>query len=283
MSRDVMEEMRKKFGKLNASAGKAAGYRLKRGGIKDVPIDMISDNPWQPRATSDEKAMEELVRSMETHGMLQPVVVYEKEGRYVLVAGHRRTEAARRLGWKNVKALVLPETPTEAELAEKAIAENMARKNLSPLEIAVAFHRYKETHGLSYEEAARRMGMSKPSFIRYVSILKLPAGVLEKIASMSSVDVTALSLLKGFDDETAEALFEGYIANGREWLRDEVKRLRGSETRSSPYTIKEGKRSYTVKVKKEAVDEEALQAFLSATPQKQKEILSILRNEKEGA
>lgn len=274
MGGNTLEEMKKRFGKLNESAGKAASYRLKRGGVKEIPLELLEENPLQPRKMFDENSLKELAVSMERHGLLQPVIAYEsKNGKYVLVAGHRRAEAARRLGWKNVKAVILSHVPDDAELAEKAIAENFARKNLSPVEMAVALVRYKESNGLSYEEAAKRVGMSKTAFLRYASILKLPGSVIERINGMDKVDLTAVSMLNGLEEETAKRLFEGYLENGREWLKEEVAKLRGKEE-NAPFFIKRTAKTYNVRIKKEAVDEKALETFLSLTPEEQKRVVS---------
>lgn len=147
------------------------------GGSADVPVDEIQPNPHQPRQRMDPDELAELVASIREHGILQPVVVTRAEGGdgYVLIAGHRRWEAATRAGLARIPAVVKDATPRE--MLELALVENVQRSDLNPLEEAAAYRQLVDEFGLTQEEIARRVGRSRPSVANTLRLLSLPESV----------------------------------------------------------------------------------------------------------
>jgi ParB family chromosome partitioning protein len=139
-------------------------------------------NPRQPRTHFDPAALDELAQSIRRSGVVQPVVVRPTAcDRYELVAGERRWRAARIAGLERIGAVV--RRLSDAEAVELALIENIQREDLSPLERAAAYQRYIEVFGVSAEELATRLGVSRPSVINYLRLTRLPAEVRELIAS----------------------------------------------------------------------------------------------------
>ena len=107
-------------------------------GLSDVPVSSITPNPQQPRTTLDPDALSELAASIGEHGLIQPLIVTEQRpGRYQLIAGERRWQAARMIGMDSVPVIVKEATPQEA--LELALVENIQRADLNPLEEANAY------------------------------------------------------------------------------------------------------------------------------------------------
>src|SRR5436189_276420 len=121
-----------------------------------VPVHEIVPNPEQPRRHFDDEALGLLADSIRRHGLLQPLVVRRIAGRYELIAGERRLRAARRAGLERVPVIVR-EARVEDRL-ELALIENVQRENLTPLEEAEAYRHLIDTHGLTQEDIAARVG-----------------------------------------------------------------------------------------------------------------------------
>jgi len=146
-----------------------------------VPLHEIVPNPDQPRRHFDEEALGLLADSIRRHGLLQPLVVRRIAGRYELVAGERRLRAARRAGLERVPVIVR-EARTEDRL-ELALIENLQRADLTPLEEAEAYRQLLETHGLTQEEIATRVGKSRPAITNTLRLLGLPDAVKAQLES----------------------------------------------------------------------------------------------------
>jgi len=152
--------------------------------VTTVPVDSISPNPFQPRTEFADDDFEELVASIELHGVLQPIIV-NREGasnHYTLIAGERRWRAAQRAGLKEIPALVKDATPQE--MLEFALVENVVRSDLSPLEEAVAYRQLIDEFGLTQLEVAQRVGRSRVSITNTLRLLFAPDAV--KLALQAS-------------------------------------------------------------------------------------------------
>lgn len=148
--------------------GNAAG----RDEIEDVPLPLVSPNPFQPRRAFDEAELEELANSVKTKGVLQPILVRKLgDGGYELIAGERRWRAAKLAGLKKIPAIVRP--ATDAEAMEMALIENLQRKDLNPVEAARAYQRLMKEFGLTQEAVARALGKERSSIANTVRLLAL--------------------------------------------------------------------------------------------------------------
>jgi ParB family chromosome partitioning protein len=142
---------------------------------RELPIDVLERNPFQPRREFNEEALEELTRSIQRHGILQPLLVRPKGSLYELVAGERRWIAARRAGLKTVPVQIrhIP----DGDLLETALIENIQRQDLNPIEEAEAFRRLTNEMGLSQAELATRIGRSQSAISNSLRLLNLPLDV----------------------------------------------------------------------------------------------------------
>lgn len=146
-------------------------------GVMLVSVDVISPNPRQPRRISHPQELGELAASVREHGVLQPLIVTpgDSAGRYVLIAGERRLQAARQAGLTSVPVIV--RQATDQQRLELAIIENVQRYDLSPLEEAEAYRQLAEDFSLSHEGIAAKVGKSRVAVTNTLRLLKLPDAV----------------------------------------------------------------------------------------------------------
>ena len=144
--------------------------------IEDVPLSLVSPNPFQPRRVFDEAELEELANSVKTKGVLQPILVRKLgDGGFELIAGERRWRAAKIAGLKKIPAIIRP--ATDAEAMEMALIENLQRKDLNPMEAARAYQRLMKEFGLTQEAVSRTLGKERSSIANTVRLLALQSDV----------------------------------------------------------------------------------------------------------
>ena len=139
------------------------------------PIEMIEPNPYQPRQTFEGEELEELARSVKEQGILTPLLVSKTDRGYRLIAGERRWRAAQKAGLARVP-VVVRET-TAAQSLELALIENIHRKDLNPIEEAMAFSRLLEDTGATQESLATRLGKDRATITNTLRLLKLPTSI----------------------------------------------------------------------------------------------------------
>src|ERR1700726_731353 len=145
--------------------------------LRELPLELISPNPRQPRGRFDEETLAALAASLGERGVLQPVLVRPKAGgTYELVAGERRWRAARLAGLDTIPALV--RARADAEALELALIENMAREDLNPIDEARACAALVEELGLTREEVGRRVGRGRVAVTNLMRLLDLPDEVM---------------------------------------------------------------------------------------------------------
>jgi ParB family chromosome partitioning protein len=158
----------------------AEGARQADEELRELPIELISPNPRQPRRHFDQETLETLAGSLGERGMLQPVLVRPKPGgTYELVAGERRWRAARIAGLPSIPAIVRERE--DAQALEVALVENMAREDLNPIEEARACAALVEELGLTREDVGRRVGRSRVAVSNLVRLLDLPDEAIELV------------------------------------------------------------------------------------------------------
>ena len=140
-----------------------------------VAVSEIVPNPDQPRRHFDEEALTSLAESIRRHGLLQPLVVRRIAGRFELIAGERRLQAAKRANLESVPVIVRDARPEDR--LELALIENLQRENLTPLEEAEAYRHLMDAYGLTQEEIAQRVGKSRPAITNTLRLLALPEAV----------------------------------------------------------------------------------------------------------
>ncbi len=155
----------------------------KGGGLELCPVDKISPNPFQPRKEIDTVPLKELADSIRENGVIQPLVVREKEdgSGYEIIAGERRWRAARLAGLEEVP-IVVREAGEQARL-ELAIIENIQRQDLNPLEEAMAYRQLIDDFNLTQDEVARKVGKDRSTVTNILRILQLPDYAKEALSA----------------------------------------------------------------------------------------------------
>ena len=143
--------------------------------IASIPITDIHPNPLQPRTVFDAGRLEELSNSIETHGIIQPLLVRKKGANYELIAGERRLRAAKLAGLVEVPAIV--QDFADDHILEIALIENIQREDLNPMETAQALDRLHSEMKLSHEEIAARTGKDRTTITNLIRLLRLPREV----------------------------------------------------------------------------------------------------------
>ena len=181
--------------------------------IKKIPIDHIIPNRFQPRTIFDDEKIEELSRTIHTHGIIQPIVVREFEkDTFEIIAGERRWRAMKKLGWDLVPAIVKDFNDTET--ASVALIENLQREELSPIEEAMAYGKLLELHHLTQEALAQRLGKGQSTVANKLRLLKLPQQVQDALLNKLITERHARSLIPLKDPEKQVKLLEEIIVKG---------------------------------------------------------------------
>jgi len=145
-----------------------------------LPIYKVEPNPDQPRQDFDEDELSSLADSIRIHGVIQPLTVRQMEnGYYQIIAGERRWRAARLAGLDDIPAVVIE--ANDREVTELALIENLQRQDLNPVEEAMGYDSLMQDYGMTQEEAAARVGKSRPAVANALRLLQLPQPVLEKL------------------------------------------------------------------------------------------------------
>ncbi|MEG1583431.1 MAG: ParB/RepB/Spo0J family partition protein [Anaerovorax sp.] len=158
----------------------AVGDSISEGRVSLIDINNIKPNANQPRKNFSEEKIEELAKSIEMHGIIQPIMVRSATQGYELVAGERRWRAARKAGLKKVPCIVRELNEEQNMLV--AIIENMQREDLNPMEESEALNQMISTYGLTQEEVSRSVGKSRPYITNALRLLKLPEEVKKMVA-----------------------------------------------------------------------------------------------------
>jgi len=147
--------------------------------VMQIPVAKIDVNPEQPRRTFDSQALEELAGSIRSVGVIQPIVVSERAGRYMIIAGERRYRAARLAELKEIPAIV--RNWDETIRLEAALIENLQRENLNPIEEAMGIRSLMDQCGYTQETAAQRLGKSRPAVANLLRLLTLDEKVIAMV------------------------------------------------------------------------------------------------------
>ncbi len=148
--------------------------------VRELPTDEILPNPFQPRKRFDKLKLAELAESIKQHGIVQPLVVRQKDNDYELVVGQRRLEAARILGLERVPVIV--NALEDIEMVQVALIENLQREDLDAIEEAEAYSRLIDEFGMTQEELAKVLGRSRPTITNTIRLLNLSPNVQENVS-----------------------------------------------------------------------------------------------------
>ena len=203
------------------------------GAVLEVPIARVRPNPRQPREHFSASELEDLVASIEKHGIIQPLVVSTTSGgEYELIAGERRLRAAKSLGLKRVPVVI--RSAGEQEKLELALIENIQRQDLNALEEARAYISLSESFNLTQEEIASRVGKSRSFVANTIRLLELPERMKRALVEGRISRSHARTLLAEEDEYKRGALFEAMLGGAGITVREAEARAgigRGSKSR----------------------------------------------------
>lgn len=205
------------------------------GSIRHIPIDSISPNPRQPRSNFDPLELDELAASIREHGILQPLIVSSAgDNRYILIAGERRLEAARKAGLRTVPAIL--RQVGDQQLLELALIENLQRADLNPLEEAEAYRQLTADFGLSHEQVAERVGKSRAAVTNTLRLLGLPEAARKALLEGKISEGHARALLSLPTPEAQQAALHTVLTQDLNVRQTEelVRKLSGQKTPSLP-------------------------------------------------
>ncbi len=211
--------------------------------IKEISLAEIKSNPYQPRKTFDEESLQELAVSIKEHGIVQPIIVKKNIKGYYIVAGERRTKAARLVGLDTIPAIV--RDFNDQEMMEIALIENIQRENLNPIEEAEGYLNIIKSTGMTQEEVSKKFGKSRSYITNLIGLLKLPDDVKDyvKKGKLSMGHARALSKI---DNESEvkklanKVISEGLSVREIEDLQSKVMSPKKSEHLSNhTYTLYE--------------------------------------------
>ncbi|MDX9872834.1 MAG: nucleoid occlusion protein [Clostridia bacterium] len=166
----------------------------KKNQINEIEISLIKTNPFQPRKNFDPVQLEELAKSIQEYGIIQPLILREKQGSFELIAGERRLRAAQNIGMTFVPAII--KEYSDKEMAEVALIENLQREDLNYFEEAEGYKKLIDEFSLKQEEIARRMGKRQSTIANKLRLLKLPEEVRQNIVIDIVTERHARALLK---------------------------------------------------------------------------------------
>ncbi|XAK34278.1 ParB/RepB/Spo0J family partition protein [Campylobacter coli] len=181
---------------------------LDKNQVSLIEISKITPNPFQPRKTFDEVALNELANSIKEHGLIQPIIVLKKNDSFILVAGERRLRATQILGEENILAFVLDSD--ESKLRELALIENIQRENLNPIELANSYKDLIEVYNITQENLAELIHKSRTQITNTLRLLNLDSKTQELIAS-GKISQGHAKVLVGLDKEDEKVLVDSIL------------------------------------------------------------------------
>jgi ParB family transcriptional regulator, chromosome partitioning protein len=167
--------------------------------IDEIQLSEIKPNPFQPRRIFDEDKINELAQSIKEHGVFQPIILKKVKQGYIIVSGERRFRAAQKVGLKSIPSIV--RQYEEAKVAEIALAENLQRENLTPIEEAEAYKIVMNNLHLTQAELASKIGKSRSHVTNTLGLLNLPQEVQQMLLSSQISMGHARALSKLEDDK----------------------------------------------------------------------------------
>ncbi len=194
-----------------------------------IKIDQISPNPFQPRKNFDQEALDELANSIKEFGLIQPIIVFKKNNKFILIAGERRLRAVKALGKKEILAFIAD--IDENKLRELALIENIQRENLNPIELANSYKDLMQVHKITQENLAELIHKSRTQITNTLRLLNLDIRTQELIAS-GKISQGHAKVLVGLDQKDEKMLVDSIIGQKLN-VRDTekiVKKIKNNES-----------------------------------------------------
>jgi ParB family chromosome partitioning protein len=178
--------------------------------IREIDVNDISPNPYQPRKTFESEALQELSDSIVRHGLLQPIVVIEKDDGYLLVAGERRLRAHKLAGLDTIKCVVADVAIDDVKLRELALIENIQRENLNAIELAHSYDELIKVYEITHDELSSVVSKSRSQITNTLRLLALSSYVQKKLTD-NIISQGHAKVLVGFDEKEQKLLVDTII------------------------------------------------------------------------
>lgn len=192
---------------LSALIDETSLPEISQGFIPKLPVKLIVPNPYQPRSEIRPEELIELADSIRQHGVIEPLLVTKKsETQYELIAGERRWRASQLAGIETVPVVVKEASPKE--MLELAIVENIQRRDLNPLEEAMAFEQLTKMFNMTHEEISKKVALSRPAIANKIRLLSLPEEIKKGLLEEKISEGHARALLGLNTKETMIATYK---------------------------------------------------------------------------
>ncbi len=236
-----------------------------------LDIDLIESNPYQPRKRFSEAELKELARSIEKNGVLQPIIVRQRQdGKYEIVAGERRWRAARIAGLKKIPAII--KDLEDSEVLQIALIENLQRQDLDPIEEALAYKDLMDRFGFTQNEIAELVGKDRATVTNRLRLLNLSEGVIKALRDGLITEGHARVLLRIEDPQEQERICRMVIENGLS-VRQLEKMIAPKERK------KTSDEEWVSEVSRRIFEKAGLKGQIKATSRKVKVILDFKNRE----
>jgi len=202
---EVEEAYEKDLSSIDSFELEAQGAR-----VEDIDVETITPNPFQPRKHFDEQALKELSESIAEHGLLQPIVVIEKEDGYLLIAGERRLRAHKLAKLETVKAIIADADIDDIKLRELALLENIQRENLNAIELANSYAELIEVHEITHDNLSSIVHKSRSQITNTMRLLSLSTYAQEQLI-FGKISQGHAKVLVGLDEKKQKVIIDSVI------------------------------------------------------------------------
>ena len=204
--------------------------------VEELSVENITPNPFQPRKHFDDQALKELSESITEHGLLQPIVVIEKEDGYLLIAGERRLRAHKLANIETIKAIVADADIDEVRLRELALIENIQRENLNAIELANSYSELIKVHNITHDELSSVVHKSRSQITNTMRLLTLSKYAQEQVVS-EKISQGHAKVIVGLDEKKQKIIIDSVIGQKLS-VRDAEKMVKRHKENSTPPTPK---------------------------------------------
>ena len=185
--------------------------------IKEISVDEIRSNPYQPRKNFDQKSLDELAQSIKTYGIFQPIIVKKSIKGYDLIAGERRLRATKLAGLKTIPAIV--KNMTDEQMREIALLENLQREDLTAIELAWAYKDIIDSSNIKQDDLAHKLGKSRSHITNTLGLLRLPKEVQNMILD-NKISMGHARVLSKLEDDDLIIEYANRVINDDLSVRD---------------------------------------------------------------
>ncbi len=228
---EVEEAYQKDLSDIDSFELEAQGAR-----VENLSVDSITANPFQPRKHFDEQALKELSQSISENGLLQPIVVIEKEEGYLLIAGERRLRAHKLAKLSTIKAIIADAGIDDIKLRELALLENIQREDLNAIELANSYAELIDVHEITHDELSAIVHKSRSQITNTMRLLSLGKYVQEALVS-NKISQGHAKVLVGLDEKKQKVIVDSIVGQKLS-VRETENMVKSHKVKSTPSTKK---------------------------------------------